>query len=248
MHPSFQTLPKLYAFCSTAQICAASWGARYMLWSKFPSRSGDWTHALLCIPNREDRDPFFFCRVRKNFAKFRWQTSLKKWLTSGKYPYFPAIIWNVPQLRQNSLEVLARCSSLFAEKQVRTRYAWISLLEIPNLSLFLASSWGAAVRARFLGSIFRSSNSRPFRRDPFQRMRAKKWKMIWNENNSFLLTKSHQKLQNPETSPMFCKILQKMNSGILQFATVQKCINPLDIEKCCTKCTIRVYVQKSASI
>jgi len=49
-----------------------------MLWSKFPSRSGDWTHALLCIPNREDRDPFFFCRVRKNFAKFRWQTSLKK--------------------------------------------------------------------------------------------------------------------------------------------------------------------------
>lgn len=73
-------------------------------------------------------------------------------------------------------------------------------------------------------------------------------KMIWNENNSFLLTKSHQKLQNPETSPMFCNILQKMNSGILQFATVQKCINPLDIEKCCTKCTIRVYVQKSASI
>lgn len=64
----------------------------------------------------------------------------------------------------------------------------------------------------------------------------------------FLLTKSHQKLQNPETSPMFCKILQKMNSGILQFATVQKCINPLDIEKCCTNCTIRVYVQKSASI
>ena len=58
-------------------------------------------------------------------------------------------------------------SSLFVEKAVRTRYAWISFFHVCRFSLPLPE---ARLRAHVSGACFSVKHYRPFRRGPLKRM------------------------------------------------------------------------------